>query len=473
MYTARMISKQTRAQNAPQVAPACNSGARMDVWHDASLFRALARGAGMAGIVQATSIVAGIVLAAVLARTLGALEFGIYALSMNQAQLLAAGVGWGIPLTVLRFFPQYIANNQSGHARGVVRVFSTATYTSGVFLAILGLPIVLLSSQGLSVEQPGILLLTFSVAGLLCAGNFQMELARANKRLLLAYFPIGAAWPFGMIFVYVILLLGGGSVTAQSVLITSASLLLAALLAQLSMLRKLVADVLGSTQPRYEPRAWCEVALPLWMITLGSMILATSDVLLVGLLAGETQAASYFVAKRLSALVSFSLAALNTVVAPLISEYFHTSRRRALEATLTNAALLIFVPALLCSVALFSFGHVFLGIFGNEFTKAWPVLCVLVVGQLVNASTGAVGYLMSLTGHQLTSMIVYASAAALQIVLSLLLVPKLGAVGAAIASAVSMSCWNICLVIYVWRRLRLDPTIFRARRLLRRMKGTL
>src|SRR5690242_3672221 len=46
------------------------------------------------------------------------------------------------------------------------------------------------------------------------------------------------------------------------------------------------------------------------------------------------------------------------------------------------------------------FGRAILGLSGKGFIPAWPLLIALAMGNLINVSTGSVGYMLVMTGHQ-------------------------------------------------------------------------
>ncbi len=398
--------------------------------HQTSLARIIVAGMGLAGALHVSSVAVNFSLTVVVARVLSADDFGIYALSISNAQLLATLIGLGFPFAIIRFFPQYVAMNQFGQARGVARRLAMATYVSSAVFAVGGMLIVVVVSQLTVLEYRSVQLITILLAALLCVANYQLELARANKRLFAAYFPSRVAWAGTVLVALGVLYLSNARLGAATVLIVSAAILLVLLIGQHRFIWSKIQQTLGNLAPIYETRYWFRVALPLWFTTLGTTILSTSDVLMVGMLAGTQPAAIYFAAKKLASLVGFALLASNSIVAPLISEHFHANRRDSLESTLSYAAWLVFFPALLSAIALLSGGEFALQLFGETFISAWPALIVLVLGQLIDSSTGAVGYLVVLTGHQKVSAIIVTGAAALQVSLGLLLIPKLGVFGA-------------------------------------------
>ena len=49
--------------------------------------------------------------------------------------------------------------------------------------------------------------------------------------------------------------------------------------------------------------------------------------------------------------------------------------------------------------------------------------------------------------------------AALNIILNGLLIPVFGTIGAALATAMSMAAWNLIMIVFITRRLGLNPTV--------------
>jgi O-antigen/teichoic acid export membrane protein len=98
-------------------------------------------------------------------------------------------------------------------------------------------------------------------------------------------------------------------------------------------------------------------------------------------------------------------------------------------------------------------GRVVRWIFGAEYVSASNPLAILVLGQLVNAAFGSVGFLLNMTGHERIAARVLWQTAALNIAISLTLIPGLGVLGAAIGNAVSLAVWNLLLHRQVNRQL--------------------
>nr|WP_277879386.1 polysaccharide biosynthesis C-terminal domain-containing protein [Coleofasciculus sp. FACHB-712] len=99
-------------------------------------------------------------------------------------------------------------------------------------------------------------------------------------------------------------------------------------------------------------------------------------------------------------------------------------------------------------------------LFGSSFVEGLPALVILTVGQMVNALSGSVGFLMTMTGHQREAALIIGSSAILNVVLNAALIPYLGINGAALSTALTTALWNIIMLVYVNKQLKINSTIF-------------
>ena len=81
-------------------------------------------------------------------------------------------------------------------------------------------------------------------------------------------------------------------------------------------------------------------------------------------------------------------------------------------------------------------------------------------GVVARAAVGPAESLLTMTGNQNICAAVYAVTLALNVTLSILLIPHLGLWGAAIATAASMVFEAAALSFTVWRRLGIVMAIF-------------
>jgi len=82
---------------------------------------------------------------------------------------------------------------------------------------------------------------------------------------------------------------------------------------------------------------------------------------------------------------------------------------------------------------------------------------VLLIGQIVNVSVGAAGFVLIMAGRTGWDLAVYASAFLIDLLVAIVLVPHLGPVGAAVAQSIALVFSNTVRLWLVWRFVHIQP----------------
>jgi O-antigen/teichoic acid export membrane protein len=213
--------------------------------------------------------------------------------------------------------------------------------------------------------------------------------------------------------------------------------------------------------PIYYNRLWLLSTLPLAFIGGAQLINGRISTLILGIFTDSAQVGIYRVADQMSLLIAVGLQTVNIVIAPQFARLHALGDTRRLQKLATTSARVVFFLTLLVMAAFLLFGRLFLSIvFGSEFLSAYTPLLILAVGQLINSAAGSVGVLLNMTGNEKETARGIVIAAVGNVVLNLILVPLWGIVGAALASAIALSAWNILLVLAVRKKLKINSTAF-------------
>jgi O-antigen/teichoic acid export membrane protein len=109
-----------------------------------------------------------------------------------------------------------------------------------------------------------------------------------------------------------------------------------------------------------------------------------------------------------------------------------------------------------------------LGLFGHEFDTAYVPLLILLAGYCASTCFGEVGFMLSMTRYQKQASVFVLVGIAANCIAAVLLVPRLGATGAAIGASLSLFIWRGLAWRFVTARLGIEPSVFgrsqRARR---------
>ncbi len=96
-------------------------------------------------------------------------------------------------------------------------------------------------------------------------------------------------------------------------------------------------------------------------------------------------------------------------------------------------------------------------LFGREFNAGWATLIVLSLGNLINIGVGPVGHMLIMTGRPGLELINSWASGISNIILNLWLIPRYGAFGAAIATAMTVTMLNLIRLSEVYHIHRCYP----------------
>jgi O-antigen/teichoic acid export membrane protein len=419
--------------------------------------KGLARGAVVAFILQGLGAGLTFAMQVLLGRWMGVDEFGTYSFTLAWAAIIAVLAGVGLPITVLRFIPAFFSEGDNGRIRGLLNASVLITVAVSFGVALVGSMVVVLIGGG----SPDWVVIggLWIAAGLTIRTLFQ-EIVRGFRQLALAYAPGMVLRPLFIILGGAAFVVFGGNLDSVTALAVTVAALAVSLLLQAGRFWTKIPSVVRRAAPVYETRTWMLVALPLLLVIGFELVLSETDIVMVGAFLGAKSAGTYTAASKTSALVTMIVVSVNAIAAPMFASLWARGRLEELAALAHRVAVWVFWPSLVVSIFLALGAKPILGLFGAEFSDASWVLIVLLAGHMISAATGSVGYLMTLTGHQREAAHVYGGVAALHLAVSLVAIPLLGTIGAALAVSFSNAVWNLWLHRLVVRRLGIHPSIF-------------
>jgi O-antigen/teichoic acid export membrane protein len=121
-----------------------------------------------------------------------------------------------------------------------------------------------------------------------------------------------------------------------------------------------------------------------------------------------------------------------------------------------------FWPSALATVLILAFGRPILWLFGPNFGEGYPLMFILAAGLMARASIGPAERLLNMLDQQRACALVYAFAFLTNLTTCVLLAPRYGVTGAAIATSTALIVESAALFfvtrhrvglhIFVWRK---------------------
>ncbi|MFH2063029.1 MAG: flippase [bacterium] len=391
-----------------------------------SVQRKVAVNAGlqMAGRMAATAI--GLVTVAIMARYLGPEGYGGFTTVLTFLQIFATLAGFGLPITTSKL----LAREGTDERRLMSNAFTLRLLSGlGIFALV---PFVGLLFPYSPEIKLGIAVGTLSFLGLVL-----QELLVAVFQRHLVTWKVAIAEIAGRV-----VLLGGTvlAVTAGRGLISIIAALAAGNLIQFG-LSWLMARRFSRIGLAFEMSVWKEILRESWPIGVSvafNLIYLKGDVLLLTVMRTQAEVGLYGAAYKVLDVVTVLPYIFMGLVLPLLSAAWSRGDREDFNRKLSLSfdflamiALPIMFGAFAVSNGLMAF------VAGRDFTAAGPLVAVLMVGGAAVFWHSLYGNALVALGGQKKMVVWYAVNAAVSVALYLLLIPRLGGLGAALVTAFS------------------------------------
>lgn len=189
-----------------------------------------------------------------------------------------------------------------------------------------------------------------------------------------------------------------------------------------------------------------------------AFLLSQSDRILLGIYINPREVGIYSIAAALIAFVPLALQSVNQIFSPTIAELHARGDLELLARLFRSLVKWTLGLTLPLAAVMILFAKPILGMFGPDFEPGWPVLVAGTVGQVVNCGVGSVGYLLLMSGKEKRLLRVQTVMAVVLIVMNLVLIPRMGLLGAALAGAVVNAATNLWCLAEVRRSLGIMPS---------------
>ncbi len=396
-----------------------------------------------------------------LARMLGADGMGIYSLAFSVSVISSTIARLGIDQALLRFIAIQADQQKWDQMKGVFAKGMTIVFLSGFVITIIVFLLAPWLSQSLF-DEPRLALplqiMSFSIVPFSLV-NLLAEALRALKRVANAMLVQGMLVPalsVGLFLTLLSLRVGLLSAVLAYVLATVFVLLIGA------WLWKRVVPQLWRPRLKgqFATHDLLTVSFPMAWASIMVIVFGLADSVILGIFRSAAEVGIYAAAQRMALLTTFSLIAVNSVAAPKFAALYKAGDFNTIEKIAQKSNVLMILIASPLLLAFFLFPERIMGIFGQDFVAGRNALIIISIGQVVNVATGSVGCLLLMTSYEKIMKWINVSAAMSNIVLSWILIPKFGVIGAAFASSISLALLNCLALFSVFKLLTISTVPF-------------
>ncbi len=397
----------------------------------------------------------GLLLSILLARTLGAADYGVYAYAFAWLGVLLVFAQLGTPTLALRELTDARHHERWGLVHGIVQASQRLVLSVSILVSAAGVLVLWLWFDGLSPQR---FWSTFWM--LICVPFVALAGVLAASLRGLGMPTFGLVLELLMRPALVLLL-------ALVVLFTTVEAFGPTTIVQLQLIAAVAVCAVGlvclrwsAGSARAEPvalRQWTPSLMPLTVTSGATLIISQADIVILGLFAPTGDIGVYRVAVQLALLTAFASQLAASLLGPAVAQHRAAADMVALRALVTRAARYTGALTLPVFVVLLFIGEWLVqAVFGAQFVAAYEPLVWLMAGQLVVAIAGPMGIVMNFCGHERRNSQLLLVSCAINVVLNFILIPAYGLTGAAVATSVALSVRSLAQWVFVrqfvWER---------------------
>lgn len=382
---------------------------------------------------------------------------GLFFLGFSALMLLGTAATLGLDTGILRFTALYNGEGDAARVRGTITGALIVAVPVSILVALVlyffagpigsdifgepGLP------EVLKIFSPGIVL--FVLAKLFNSGTQGLRYMRYQVYSRdfgeqLTRFIMSAGFLIAGLGIYSVV---GANIAALAI----------AVALSFYYLQKVMPLYGGGRERRYEQRRLLLYSAPIAGSTLLSLLLLWTDTILLGYFGTAQEVGIYSVARRLAVVGTIIVVSFNTIFAPLASDLHNRGQHMRLEKLLKSVTKWSLAFSLPFFALLAIYAEQAMRIMGTQYTAGAAALAILAVSQLITASVGPGANLLMMCGKPRFVLVSNMFVFLVDILLCIILIPRFGIEGAALAFAITLTLFNVVVSAAMILLLKLQP----------------
>jgi O-antigen/teichoic acid export membrane protein len=419
-------------------------------------------GAGQNVVGLAAGVLATFVTQIVMTRTLGASIFGIVTVTTQFAFIASTATRFGMDVANVRLVAILVGRGEPGRVRPLVR---KSAVISGVVSVSVGLVIFALAGwlgrsltslphQGKVSFWAAALAVPFAaVTWAYLGGTRGLKIMRHT----LYIFWIGQ--PVGWILIAIV-----GWAVSKSAGMTSLAYALSWILACLAAWwawERETRGFEGRTDAGGIPEEHTGALVKFGMLrapaTLFAQLLFWIDTFVLAAYRGSHQVGVYGATVRTGQSLLLFLTSLSLVFSPFVADLHHRGEHEKLDALYKNVTRWGLATTLPILLALAILPGTIMRVYGPEFVAGKSALLILIIGLIVPVIVGTVGFILIMVGRTGWDLLVYLGSFVTAVGIAVVLAPRIGMRGTAIAEAVTLTLSAFVRLLLVKRFVDIWP----------------
>lgn len=396
-------------------------------------------------ILRALLLLSNVAIGVFLARFLGVEGFGHYSIIMSVIAILVVIFGAGMNVVTMREVSKALSVHEFSRVRGVL-VYSLVKAT--LLSSLVSIMVVAMFKAGVLRDFGGLKVeyyYAIFLLPLLVSLNIISDYIRGMRSLFKSQVIVLLRQLLFGVSIIVLWLMIGRVTVGTAIELSIASIIAACVVGIIFVVQ--TNKKLGSFEGlEFRSKEWSSAGLSFLLVGVFQVINNRADSLMLGLLTGGESAGIYEVGFRVAELILFLQIAVSIVLAPRLGAYFEDSSGFDVNELIHKSQRVIVLFSFPVFLILLVFCEpIITWVFGSDYHYAVPVCRILLIAHLINLLTGPSDLILNMAGKQSITVHVVVVVALSNVLLNLVLIPRYGIMGAAIATLMTNIFWNFAL----------------------------
>ncbi len=415
------------------------------------------------GLMQVASMAITFAAGVLLARLLGASQYGIYALAMTVTTLVGMVTEFGLPTLLMRDVAVATATGKWGTVKALAHWADKVilTISCAIFVLFFG-GYWLLGAKQDSAFLSAMLWAIFLIPMVALAKWRGLALLSLGKTFA-GQFPV-LILRYGLFtLILAAIFFKGQKATAATAMLAQLLAAFVALIAVFFMFRRYIpADWRNSviTYDRNERAGWVKDCIPLGMNEGLRLLQGQIAILLLGIFSTASEVGNYRVADAVASAATMGISVIATALSPVVARHWANGDIAALRVAQKWGALAMVGSSLILGLPFLLFGeYLFPLLFGPEFVDASVVFPVVFLAYSIGGALGSPMVFATMTGKQSYVTKSLAINAAMASIMALIFGGSLTGFSMAMAILISSTLSSAYLWATIWMRHSVDTSL--------------
>jgi len=398
------------------------------------------------------------IIAFLMARLLGSEQLGLTNITLSVAFITASLASLGLPAAMMRYIPVFASRRDEAGLWGTLQIGIGLTALLSVFTSI-GLFFLAEPVAERLFHDPRLvpLLQVVSLVILFLAlGEILAAASRGFKVMQYTVIGQNIAQPAIRLLLTIILAITVG-LNAKNALVAFGLAVITSFFILLYFLTKLFSFKRPLRSARRDTGEMLRFSLPVYLSGLIGTFGNNIQAILLGALNTVANVGVFAVASQINLVGQLFHSSIVTASAPIVSELYERGEKEQMGRLYQAVTKWTFMLNLPLFLIVLLFPEPILSIFGKSFVGGATALTILAWANLVGTATGICGSVLDMTGNTNLKMVNSLVAFGLTLGLNILLIPRWGLVGAAIAALTAAVVINLLRLTEVFVLFRLLP----------------